>query len=180
MIKPRIVCAGWILIALTLLSWFAAASEPDDVDEQFLGGTASIGNDLEVAGEIDRKSPWNISAFRNDLIDRHELAMSADYATLYQNASDSLTGNDSGMGGVFRLYGRWTLTGRGSLDTGTLVAKVEQRHRLSGDVTPGRLAPELGYLGITGLSFTDVGSFLAPFYWEQFFSDGHVLSLIHI
>lgn len=161
-------------MAFGVSSWNVDAQAADDLDTQFLGGTSSIGNELEIASKIDRASPWSINEFREHLIEEYGLTISTDYGTLYQNASDSLTGKESGMGGVFRIYGRWTLLGKGSHDTGTLVAKVEHRHRLSGDVTPGRLAPELGYLGVSGLGFTDVGGFLAPFYWEQFFSDGHV------
>jgi len=100
--------------------------------------------------------------------------VSADYATLYQYADDSLTGADTGLGGVLRLYGRWTLVGRGTSNTGTLVARVEHRHQLSGDVAPEHLTPELGYHGVAGFGFSDVGLFLAPFYWEQFFADGHL------
>ncbi len=174
MAKPKDLSASLFLIVVYFAAGSVHAYDSVNTDNQFLGGSASVGKELENASHIDHVSPWNISEFRKHLIDQYGLTLSADYATLYQNADDSLTGTDNGMGGVFRLYGRWTLIGRGTLDSGTLVAKVEHRHRLSGDVTPGRLAPELGYLGITGLGFTDVGEFLAPFYWEQFFSEGHV------
>lgn len=163
-----------LLVALSCSTWASHAAEPAGDDGQYLGGTTSIGSDLAVSDEIDRAAPWDLTRWRDDLAERHGLRLSADYATLYQNADRSLTGADSGMGGVFRLYGRWTLVGRGTPDTGTLVGKVEHRHRLGGDVTPGRMAPQLGYLGVTGLGFTDVGAFLAPLYWEQFFADGHV------
>ncbi len=172
--KLKTFSALWFLAVLLCATGQSYASESADVDNQFLGGTSSIGNELKTADQIDRASPWAISEFRTYLTDRYGLNLSADYATLYQEASDSQTNVDNGMGGVFRIYGRWSLVGRGTIDTGTLVAKWEHRHRLSGDVTPGRLAPQLGYFGVTGLGFTDAGGFLAPFYWEQFFYDGHV------
>jgi porin len=165
---------GGLLVGLILAVSSAHASQADGADEAFLGGPTSIGKELEEAGEVASESVWSLGAFRARLIERYGLAVSADYATLYQYADDSLTGSDNGLGGVLRLYGRWTLVGRGTGHAGTLVARVEHRHQLSGDVAPGHLASELGYHGAVGFGFTDVGVFLAPFYWEQFFADGHL------
>ena len=164
---------GGLLIALFLATSFAHASQVGEAGNAFLGGPTSIGKELLEASEDDSVNAFGLGEFRARLIDQQGLAVSADYATLYQYADDSLTGADTGMGGVLRLYGRWTLVGRGTGHAGTLVARVEHRHQLSGDVAPGHLAPELGYHGVVGLGFTDVGVFLAPFYWEQFFADGH-------
>lgn len=144
-----------------------------ETGELYLGGTTSIGKDLEEAEEVDRLISDDAFEFKQYLMEKYGLNLGADYAILYNKADPSLTGEEKGLGGVFRIYGRWTIVGRGTNNTGTLVAKVEHRHRLGGYVAPGRLAPELGYLGITGLGFTDVGWFLAPFYWEQFFDDGN-------
>jgi len=150
------------------------ASEPKPKEDAFLGGSTSIGEELSQAAEVHSRSTWKWKGLRARLIEQHGLAVSSDYATLLQQADGSLSGSDQAMSGVFRLYGRWTLVGRGTDDAGTLVAKVEQRHRLSGDVTPAGLASEIGYAGITGLGFSDAGAFVAPFYWEQFFASGHV------
>ena len=165
---------GGLLTALFLTASLTSASEADEAEGQFLGGPTSIGKELGEASEVESVNPFGLGEFRTRLIDQHGLAVSSDYATLYQHADDSLTGAKTGMGGVFRLYGRWTLVGRGTGHAGTLVAGVEHRHQLSGDVAPGHLAPELGYHGDAGLGFTDVGVFLGSFYWEQFFADGHL------
>jgi len=165
---------GGLLIVLLLAASFAQASQVGEAGGAFLGGPTSIGKELGEASEVDSVNAFGLGEFRARLIERFGLAVSADYATLYQHADDSLTGADNGLGGVLRLYGRWTLVGRGTGHAGTLVARVEYRHHLSGDVAPGHLAPELGYHGAVGFGFTDVGVFLAPFYWEQFFADGHL------
>ena len=162
------------LIVLFVAASFAQASQVGEAGGAFLGGPTSVGKELGEASEVDSVNAFGLGEFRARLIDQHGLAVSADYATLYQYADDSLTGADTGLGGVLRLYARWTLVGRGTGHAGTLVAKVEHRHQLSGDVAPGHLAPELGYHGAVGFRFTDVGVFLAPFYWEQFFADGHL------
>jgi len=163
-----------LLIVLFLVASFAQASQAGEAGGAFLGGPTSIGKELGEASEVDGVNAFGLGEFRARMIDQHGLAVSADYAALYQYADDSLTGADIGMGGVLRLYGRWTLVGRGTGHAGTLVARVEHRHQLSGDVAPGHMAPELGYHGGVGSGFTDVGVFLAPFYWEQFFADGHL------
>ncbi len=161
-----------LLIGLLLAASSAQASQVGEAGGAFLGGPTSVGKELLEASEVDSANAFGLGEFRARLIDQRGLAVSADYATLYQHADDSLTGSDNGLGGVLRLYGRWTLVGRGTGHAGTLVARVEHRHQLSGDVAPGHLAPELGYHGGVGFGFTDVGVFLAPFYWEQFFADG--------
>jgi porin len=162
-----------LLIGLFLAASSAQASQVGEAGGAFLGGPTSIGKELLEASEAESLNAFGLGEFRACLIDQHGLAVSVDYAALYQHADDSLTGADIGMGGVLRLYGRCTLVGRGTGHAGTLVARVEYRHHLSGDVAPGHLAPELGYHGVAGVGFTDVGLFLAPFYWEQFFADGH-------
>ncbi len=163
-----------LLIGLFLAASSAHASQLGEAGDAFLGGPTSIGKELLEASEVDSANAFGLGEFRVRLIDQHGLAVSVDYATLFQYADDSLTGADTGLGGVLRLYGRWTLVGCGTGHAGTLVARVEYRHHLSGDVAPGQLAPELGYHGVAGLGFTDVGVFLAPLYWEQFFADGHL------
>jgi porin len=57
-------------------------------------------------------------------------------SALYQNASKSLTNEDDAASGALRLFGRWTLLNRDTKDTGTLVFKVENRHRLGTDIPP--------------------------------------------
>ena len=43
---------------------------------------------------------------------------------------------DDAASGALRLFGRWTLLNRETKDTGTLVFKVENRHRLGTDIPP--------------------------------------------
>ncbi len=89
-----------------------------------------------------------------------------DYNALFQAASDSL-GEDTAAGGVFRAYGSWTLVGKDSGDTGTLVYKVENRHRLGTDIAPKDLGAEVGYAGLTAVTFSDIGWALTNLYWSQ-------------
>ena len=97
---------------------------------------------------------------------RRGLAFGADYNVLFQAANDSI-GDDKAASGALRLFGNWTLTGRDSTQQGSLVFKVENRHRLGTDIAPQALASELGYAGLTATPFSDAGSILTNLYWHQ-------------
>jgi porin len=106
--------------------------------------------------------------FKQDLQDRRNLAIGGDYNLLYQHAGNS-PGEDNATGGVIRFFGAWTATGKGTPDTGSLVFKVENRHRFLSDIAPSSLAQEIGYSGLTAITFSDAGSILTNLYWRQSF-----------
>ena len=106
--------------------------------------------------------------FKQDLQDRRNLAIGGDYNLLYQHAGNS-PGEDNAAGGVIRFFGAWTATGKGTPDTGSLVFKVENRHRFLSDIAPSSLAQEIGYSGLTAITFSDAGSILTNLYWRQSF-----------
>jgi porin len=83
-----------------------------------------------------------------------------------QRASNSL-GEDEAAGGVFRLFGTWNLLDPDAGGTGFLTFKVENRHRLGTAIAPQALGGEFGYVGLTALPFSDVGTVLTNLYWEQ-------------
>jgi porin len=96
------------------------------------------------------------------------LAFGFDYNALFQSATDSL-GDDTAAGGVLRMFGRWRLVGKTSGNTGSLVYKVENRHRLGTDIAPQDLGFEVGYVGLTAVPFSDIGWALTNLNWEQHF-----------
>ena len=98
------------------------------------------------------------------------LNFGVDYNFLYQNLTDSL-GEGDATGGIFRAFGTWTLAGRDTDKPGSLVFKVENRHRF-GSVAPQNLGFEAGYVGITGTQFSDYGWGLTNLYWQQKFNNG--------
>ncbi len=95
-----------------------------------------------------------------------------DYQALYQTATDSLTNQDQASSGSARLFGKWQLLGRDTQSPGSLVFLVEQRHELWTEFTPAQLGSEIGYLGITGTTFSDSGASLTTLYWEQALAQG--------
>jgi porin len=161
------------LIILVFSIWGIALGSglaaKETVDQNtFLGGPASVGAVLSEEHEVERKPDtwWRKLGAR--LRQQHYLDIGLDYSALAQRA----VSGDSGSSGVFRVYGRWTLTGRDTVDTGTLVWKLENRSAFT--QPPGSLGQRIGYFGVTGTSFNDAGWFLAPFYWEQYLNNGNI------
>jgi porin len=100
------------------------------------------------------------------------LQVGMDYNSLYQAASETLTGNDGAASGIFRVYTDWTLFGETDKSSGSLIFKAENRHRYSTAITPSQIGFEAGYLGIPGVLFNDNGGAVSNLYWEQFLLDG--------
>ncbi len=95
-----------------------------------------------------------------------------DYNSLYQSAGKALTEDDSAWSGVFRILGTWDLHNQGQANAGTLVFGFESRHNISYRIPPSDLAGQVGYIGVTGTLFSDVGTILGNLYYKQLFRDG--------
>lgn len=146
-----------------------------------LGGPTSVPSQLEEDDLVKKPAvrfpsidkalqPW--FDWKKEINEKYNLQIGLDYVSLYQGASDSLTGEDNAASGIFRLFGRWNLLGRGTQNPGSLVFKVEHRHRIGTDITPAELSTNIGYLGQTGPLFTDVGLILNDLNWRQAFNNG--------
>lgn len=156
------------LVALVALSCFHSSRVlADDEPTTFLGGPNSIPADLDALLDDD-----NAPLFER-LEPDYGLSITADYATMFQSADKVLSGDKNGMSGVLRLYGSWTIVGRGTPDTGSIITKLEHRHAF-GDTAPAALASNAGYLGVNAIGFTDAGGFVAPLYWQQYLDDGNI------
>jgi porin len=114
--------------------------------------------------------PWN--AWKARQSKDHGFDLSAHYSTMYQGLSDSITGRDAASAGVFRFTGKWTLVGRGTKDTGSLLVTLDHRHAFRGD-GPQNLAGDAGYIGVTGLFYNDMGAAVINLNWQQGFNDGN-------
>lgn len=147
-------------------------------DVTAFGGPSSVGAQIKTDDQR-KKTPWRFKGFTRflqpyyDFKDRtnkdYGLAFGADYNFLYQRASDSL-GENTAAGGIFRLFSNWTLVGKESGNTGSLVAKIENRHRGWTDIPPQNMAHEVGYVGLTAIVFSDAGTILTNLYWDQSFN----------
>ena len=102
-----------------------------------------------------------------------------DYFSDYQIATAS-RGKKSAFSGVFRVFGSWDLIGKKSDNTGSLVFKVENRHSYGKFIVPQSLASEIGYAGLTSITFNDMGWGITNFYWQQHFFKNRLSFMIGI
>jgi porin len=177
----------YVMLFLLALSLPATAQEESQTQSGFedvhqFGGPSSVGGTLKEDDEVrkplfrlegvDRAlQPW--FDWKGGLDKDYGLSFGLDYSALGQIASASL-GKDNAAGGIFRFFGNWTVLGRESGNTGSIVFKVENRHRLGTEVAPQNLGFEAGYLGITGTAFSDYGWGLTNLYWKQRFNQGRI------
>ena len=110
--------------------------------------------------------------FKEDVNNRLGLAWSMDYSIMYQHASFTQSGRDSGSSSVFRILGTWLRFGDREGTSGNLVWKMETRNPIFGNPTPRDMGfdtgsalstanyKELDYWGITDL------------FWKQRFQGG--------
>ena len=144
-----------------------------------LAGPSSVGGQLDKDREakgasdpVPRLSERYFS-FKKGVEEEYGFSFGFDYNALFQVASDSLE-EDKAAGGVFRAYGQWILVGKDSENTGTLVYKVENRHRLGTDIAPKGLGSEIGYAGLTAVTFSNIDWALTNLYWNQHLLDNRL------
>jgi porin len=147
-----------------------------------LGGPQSVGAQLEEDA-AQRKTVSRrpgVDAFFDPAENSLErlraisgLQVGLDYQAVYQAATDSLTDQNQASSGSARTFGKWQLLGRETDNIGSLVFLLEQRHELWNQLTPAQLGSGIGYLGITGTTFSDSGASLTTLYWEQAVANGN-------
>lgn len=151
----------------------AAPESFDDKGSSGFGGPNSVGGTLKKDAEVKTTVLIPYFDFKEKVNKNYGLAFGLDYNALFQAATAS-PGDDTAAGGAVRFFGRWTLLGRGSGNTGTLVYKVENRHRLGTDIAPQDLGTEVGYAGLTAVTFSDIGWALTNLFWEQQLLNGRL------
>lgn len=179
-----LMCSAVMLVAFSLP---AGAQEESQTKSGFedvpqFGGPSSVGAILREDNEV-RKPFFRLEgidnalkpyfAWKGNLNEKYGLSIGFDYAALGQHITNSL-GEDNAAGGIFRFFGNWTVIGRDSGNTGSIVYKIESRHRLGTDVAPQNLGFQAGYQGIPGTAFSDYGWGVTNLYWKQRFKGGRV------
>jgi porin len=147
-----------------------------------LGGPSTVQQQLEdddvIRDPIYRFSradqffaPWQDTKKRVN--QEHDLQLGFDYNILSQGLSASIGTEDGGTGGVLRAYGTWVLTREDDKDFGRLIYNVNHRHKIFADIAPANLGSQAGYIGVTGLLFSDVNLVLVDLNWQQSFNDAN-------
>lgn len=142
------------------------------------GGPSSVGGQLAEDNDVDVPAvrchrlqrlaePW--FEFKQHLDEACGLQLSIDESMFYQTATSSL-GETDAASGLVRVYGQWTLSGRGTNNPGQLVFKGENRHRMT-TVTPFDLGFEAGSILPTGTFFSEFDYGVTNLFWKQYLCD---------
>ncbi len=121
--------------------------------------------------DSDSRSQPRWSDWKASLKDSTGLDFGFDFIGLGYVATESV-GENTAATGVARLFAEWELTGRGTENTGSLIGKVDYRHRLA-TVPVKEFAGELGYAGVIGATYSDQRLRLTHLFWNQNFAQGN-------
>jgi porin len=154
-----------LLLGLTFMP-FQAISQETNAEPDFGGPNAvtnRIAEDADPREALVRErlvQPW--FDWKESLQDRTGVSLGLDYSSLFL-WSDPSIGDDKASSGM--------------VNTGSLIWKVENRHRYA-DVAPGGYGlGELGYVGFIGAPFSNEGTRWTNLYWKQRFSEGRATLL---
>lgn len=152
------------------------------------GGPGSVGSALRGDDEVKESllrlkffdglfKPW--LEFKNKVNKKVGLSFGTDYTAIYQVATES-PGEDDTAGGIWRVFGNWTLVGRESDNSGSLVFKIENRHGLGTNISPQGFGFNLGYVGLTTTPYNNFGWGLTNLYWHQRLFEGRASFVVGI
>lgn len=146
------------------------------------GGPGSVGSQMQSDDQV-KKSPFHFKGltrylmpyynFKSQVNQQIGLSFGSDYAMLFQGATETRDENYA-AGGVWRFFGTWNLIGRGTAYNSSLVYKVENRHTFGTEIPPQDLASEIGYAGLTSVTFSDADWLLTNLYWLQTFNHNRI------
>lgn len=136
---------------------------PDQVENQITLDRAA--NPLYESKLLAPLREW-----RDGVAEKTGFNWSLDYSALLMGVNGS-PGKNNASSGIARFFGFWDLVDRGGANRGSLIWKIEHRHKYS-DIPPSALGFESGYVGIFEPPFSDQGGRLTNLYWKQYFAGG--------
>jgi len=101
------------------------------------------------------------------------LSFTLDYTAGVLFPGHTISGEDVFASGAVRFYGSWDLVGRDTGNTGSLIWKVENRHKYT-DMPVSGAAPDMGYVGAIAAPLSDAGTRLTNLYWKQNLNEGRL------
>ena len=137
-----------------------------------LGSPTSVQAELEEDRiDVENSGLDNWNAWKDTLSEQHGLKFSFEYNSLGQIWSTSAVPQEGAAGGLVRAFGSWTLVNQGEKDHGSLVFRIDNRHRYStldpqnGSIAAGSASP-------TGTLFSNREWGVVNLQWSQAILDG--------
>jgi len=150
-----------VAFALSTIVAPAAAQEPSNTNGPRFGGPDAVANQL-----ADDELHWD--DWKQRLKADHGFSFSMDYTGVLLTASETFS-DDTGAGGIARIYGSWDLVNDGA---GALVWKFEHRHAY-GDTSPFDFSMgQMGYVGLQEPPFNDSDFRTQNLYWRHRLNGG--------
>jgi len=155
-----------VQIALVASACFANYSWGQEQQAE-ITATPGFGGPDAVENQLAEDSQtWN--EWKKSLKEDHGLSLSMDYTSVLLTANETMT-DDTGAGGIARIYGSWDLVDDG---VGALVWKFEHRHAY-GSTSPFDFSMgQMGYVGLQEPPFNDSDFRTQNLYWRQRLNGG--------
>ena len=177
-LRLRVALAAVVLFLLPPVLSAQQSSDSDreagEISRPRFGGPDSVDQQLASDAETERTLLDGFQDWKSGLAE-DGLAFTVDYSAVWLSADQS-PAEDEAASGMFRFYGSWDLVGGESGNTGSLIWKVENRHRYT-DIPPGDFGLNLGYVGLTEPPFSNQETRLTNLYWRHRLNEGKVTVL---
>jgi len=167
-----------VLFASFLLAGSTWAQDADPQVKPGAGGQFGFSSSRSVEGTLadtaEAQEEGVLEKFRarkKSLEARTGFTYGFDNNTQYLGTDSDKSPSD-GFSNVFRFYGTWALTGRGTPNDGALVFKIEDRSAVGNNISTQALGPSLGYAGVFASTYSDAGVVLTNLYWRKHFANG--------
>lgn len=181
--KDRFWARVCTILAATAVPMSAALAQ-DTAGSAAPAASALFGDPESIEERLQQDAPSRRAVFRgynaalqpwykwkDHLSDKYGLDFTISLTTVYQAASETLTGTDDSSGYDFDISGTWVVAGRGTSSPSTLGFQFLRRDDLGTDLTPQVLFTQYGGLYSSGAPYGEREFSVAQFYWQQRFGD---------
>ena len=150
MLNNKFIIFITLLLVITLNAQNRADTPPNSVERTLEENTAPSSSFFRLDSVDEFFTPYN--QWKSDIAKKSHLKFGGDYQTEYLHATPSNTDKDA-FSGVFRAYGSYTLFNADSVNSGSLIFKVENRHAFGDYHSAQMYGFSAGYYGIGGTNF---------------------------
>ena len=167
---PILICIGILAIQTTF------GQQKQDTLARF-GSSDQVDNIIKRDKEVSTSfvDVFSLDAYF-DFKETVDTATGIKFATEYDmllTGTTSDVGEGKGSSGIWKIYGSWELVGKNSGNSGSLIFKVEHRHKYT-EIPPKNLGLDMGYIGFIGAPFNNDGWRATNLYWRQRFLQGRL------